>query len=50
MARAPSVWFREHDRNFYTTLGGRKIKLGTDKKEADRRFHALMADRKDEVG
>lgn len=45
MARKPSVWFREQDGWFYTTLGGNQIKLSKDAGEAEREFHALLAKR-----
>src|SRR5262245_1810854 len=48
MARKPSVWFREQDGWFYTTLKGKQIKLSQDEKEAEREFHALLAKRTDE--
>lgn len=43
MARKPSLWFRKQTGCYYTTLNGKKVRLGTDKKEAQKAFHALMA-------
>ncbi|MBX9581286.1 MAG: site-specific integrase [Gemmataceae bacterium] len=44
MPRKPSVWFREQDGFYYTTVRGQQTKLSRDKAEADRAFHRLMAD------
>src|SRR5262249_2673371 len=49
MARKPSVWFRKHDRWYYTTIRGEQIKLSQDKEEADREFHRIMAEQPEEM-
>lgn len=43
MARTPKPWFRDQTQSWYVKLGGVQHPLGKDKKEADRRFHRLMA-------
>lgn len=43
MARPSTVWFREHDGYYYTTVRGKRVRLAKDKKEADKAFHALLA-------
>jgi hypothetical protein len=43
MPRKSSVWFREEDGWFYTTIRRKQLKLSKDKKEAETAFHALMA-------
>lgn len=43
MARAPKPWFREDRQAYFVTIRGTRHNLGPDKKEADRRFHELMA-------
>lgn len=43
MARAPKPWFREDRQAYFVTVAGTRHNLGPDKKEADRRFHELMA-------
>lgn len=43
MARAPKPWFREDRQAYFVTINGTRHNLGPDKKEADRRFHELMA-------
>ncbi|MCE9561169.1 MAG: tyrosine-type recombinase/integrase [Planctomycetes bacterium] len=43
MARAPKPWFREDRQAYFVTICGTRHNLGSDKKEADRRFHELMA-------
>jgi integrase len=43
MARKPSVWFREATGWYMTTFRGEQVKLSTDKAEAERAFHALLA-------
>lgn len=45
MARHPSPWFRAGKGAWYVKVDGRQIRLGTDKGEALRAYHALMADR-----
>jgi integrase len=41
--RKPSVWFREQDGWYYTTIRGEQVKLSKDAREAERAFHALLA-------
>ena len=43
MARSPKPWFREDRGEYFVTVRGARHRLGPDKAEADRRFHALMA-------
>ncbi|AWM36983.1 site-specific tyrosine recombinase XerC [Gemmata obscuriglobus] len=43
MARTPKPWFREDRNAYFVTIDGTRHNLGPDKKEADRRFHELMA-------
>ncbi len=50
MARPPSVWHREQDGHFYTTIRGQKVKLSPDKKEATRLFHELLAKNEEPAG
>ena len=50
MARPPSVWHRKEDDTFYTTIKGRQIKLSTDRKEATRLFHELLAKHEEPAG
>ncbi|MFO0847868.1 MAG: tyrosine-type recombinase/integrase [Gemmataceae bacterium] len=45
MARKPGVWFRKQTGWYMTTVGGEQVKLSRDKKEAEKAFHQLMADR-----
>ncbi len=47
MARTPKPWFREDKQVYAVIIGGVRHNLGPDKKEADRKFHELMA-RRDE--
>lgn len=42
MARRPTIWFRKDRKVYMTTINGRRINLGKDKKAATKRFHALM--------
>ncbi len=42
MARRPSVWFREQTGQFYTTVDGKQVPLGSDRAEADKLFHRLL--------
>jgi integrase len=46
MARKPSVWYRQQDGWFYTTVAGEQIKLSQDRDEAEREFHAVLAAKK----
>ena len=43
MARQSGIWQRKRDGWWMTTLNGNQVKLSTDKKEAQKAFHALMA-------
>lgn len=43
MARTPKPWFREDRNAYFVTINGTRHNLGPDKREADRRFHELMA-------
>ncbi len=43
MARTPKPWFREDRQAYFVTVNNTRHNLGPDKKEAFRRFHALMA-------
>jgi hypothetical protein len=42
MARQPKVWLRRQPGEFMTTIQGTQPKLGKDRKEAEKAFHALM--------
>lgn len=43
MPRTPKPWFRDDRQSYFVTIKGTRHNLGTDKKEADRKFHELMA-------
>ena len=43
MARKSSIWFREQTGWYMTTHRGKQVKLSQDPKEAERAFHALLA-------
>jgi hypothetical protein len=43
VSRKPTVWFRKQTGYYYTTLNGKKVRLANGKKDAERAFHALMA-------
>ena len=43
MARSPKPWFRKDRQAYFVTINGTRHNLGSVKKEADRRFHELMA-------
>jgi hypothetical protein len=43
MARTPKPWYRADRQAYFVTVGGTRHNLGPNKKEADRRFHELMA-------
>jgi integrase len=47
VARTPKPWFREDRQAYFVTVGGVRHNLGPDRKEAERRFHELMARRDD---
>ncbi|MHC5544055.1 hypothetical protein ACYOEI_37995, partial [Singulisphaera rosea] len=41
--RVPKPWFREQTQSWYVKIDGVQHPLGKDKKEADKKFHRLMA-------
>ncbi|MBP3958415.1 tyrosine-type recombinase/integrase [Gemmata sp. G18] len=43
MARTPKPWFRADRNAYFVTINGDRHNLGSDKAEADRLFHELMA-------
>ena len=43
MARTPKPQFRADRQAHFVTINGTRHKLGSDKKQADRQFHELMA-------
>jgi integrase/recombinase XerC len=43
MPRIPKPWFREDRNAYFVTIRGERHNLGSDKEEADRLFHELMA-------
>ena len=43
VARKPSPWFWEARNEWYVTIKGERYRLGADQEEAERQFHALMA-------
>lgn len=43
MARPPRIWFRRDRNSFFVTIRGKRHNLGPDKKDAEQRFHLLMA-------
>jgi integrase len=43
MSRPPKPWFRKDRQEWYVTLSGKRVRLGPDKEEAFRKFHALKA-------
>src|SRR5437762_2410442 len=47
MPRKPGIWLRSGTDWYYTTYNGEQVKLSRDRKEAERLFHRLMA-QKDE--
>ncbi len=49
MARKAGIWFRSQDGFYYTTYKGESAKLSKDKAEAERAFHALMAQASEKV-
>lgn len=50
LPRPASIWLRASDKHFYVTIGGKKLKLSPDKKEATRLFHELMAKEAEPAG
>ena len=42
MGRPPKPWFRKSRNAWYVTLDGKAVRLGTDKKRAEKEFHRLM--------
>jgi hypothetical protein len=48
MPRQPTIWFREQDGWYYTTLNGVQTKLSKDPHEAEKAFHTLLAQEPDE--
>ena len=50
MARQPTLWLRSQDKTYYTTLRGKKVKLSSDRKEAKRLFHELLAKDEEPAG
>lgn len=45
MARSPKPWFWKARKGWYVELKGKQVRLGADRKEADREFYRLMASR-----
>jgi integrase len=43
VARSPKPWYREDRQAWFVNINGRRHNLGTDEKEAKRKFHELMA-------
>jgi integrase len=50
MPRPSSIWLRSQDNHYYLTFRGKKIKLSSDKKEATRLFHELLAKAEEPAG
>jgi integrase len=44
VARRPKPWFWENRNAYFVTVRGKRHNLGPDKAEAERQFHALMAE------
>jgi len=44
--RVPQPWFRKSTRSWYVQMDGRQVPLGRDKEEAQRKYHSLMAGRR----
>jgi integrase len=42
MPRKPTVWFRESNQTYYTTINGKQIALGTDEKKAKDKLKAMV--------
>jgi integrase len=42
MARPPKLWFRRERKQWFTTINGKQIPLGKDRKAAQLKFHRLM--------
>jgi hypothetical protein len=43
VARSPKPWYREDRQAWFVTINGKRVNLGSDEKEAIRKFHELMA-------
>ena len=43
VARSPKPWYREDRQAWFVTINGDRHNLGSDEKEAKRKFHELMA-------
>ncbi len=43
MSRPPKPWFRKDRNEWYVTLSGKRVRLGPNKEEAFRKFHALQS-------
>ena len=44
--RVPKPWYRKSTRSWFVQLDGRQVPLGRDKQEAHRKYHSLMAGRR----
>lgn len=49
MARKPKPWYRKERKEWCVSINGTHHRLGNDKKEAQRKFHQLMADEPETV-
>jgi hypothetical protein len=45
MARTAKSWFREERQGWFVAVRGERRNLGSDKEEAHRRFHQLLAEK-----
>jgi len=44
--RVPKPWYRKSTRSWFVQLDGRQVPLGRDKQDAHRKYHSLMAGRR----
>jgi integrase len=44
--RVPKPWFRKSTRSWFVQIDGRQVPLGRDKEDAHRKYHSLMAGRR----
>ena len=44
MPKKPTVWFWKARKTYMTTIQGRRINLGPNKKAAQKEFHRLMGE------
>ncbi|MCA9184820.1 MAG: tyrosine-type recombinase/integrase [Pirellulaceae bacterium] len=47
MGRKAGIWWRKSEKAWYVTVDGKQIRLGSDKREAEKHFHRLMLEKDD---